>query len=106
MAAVRVVCAVAGAGVCLSGLGGLALSMVLSDLGNGVTRVSEVALVPVPGEFGPEWEVSGHPIPGRVLDAVGVALGVLGRRACRCVLRGRVRSLSERQAQHLVWGVG
>lgn len=84
---------------CACVLGGAALSMVLVDLGNGVTRISEVAMVPLGGDVGEEWCDLDFPLPVRVRDAFVVALGLLGAWPCGCVFAGRARGVSDVAAE-------
>lgn len=92
--------------VCASGMGDQALSMVLTDMGNGVTRITEVEMVPLGGDAGEEWCDLEYPLVPRVRDALGVALGILGKWPCQCVVVGRARAISEVAAQVLVHVLG
>ncbi len=84
----------------------MALSMVLTDVGNGVTKITEVAMVPLGGDEGDGWCDLEFPLPARVRDAFGVALGLVGRWPCQCVLAGRMRAVSDAAALVVVRAVG
>lgn len=94
----------AGAGVeCAGFCGGGAVRLVLVDCGNGVTRIEGVERAEVPGEG---WEDVDWPLPGRVVDALGVALAHLGVEPCGCEVRARAQVEAAGRAVYVVWGVG
>lgn len=89
-----------------AGFDGMALSMTLSDRGNGVTRISGVSLVCVP--VGPldGWVPLVFPISLRVRDAVGVGLRLLGRCPCPGVPGGWCQCVTDADVEYLVYRVG
>lgn len=93
---------------CMAGMGTMALTMMLSDLGNGVTRVSRVALVPMLDSDQAKragWLPMVFPLTARVRDAIGLALGVLGLGSlcARCLPDGRCRYVTETDTEYMVW---
>lgn len=55
---------------------GFALSMVLTDMGNGVTRISGVRFVVAPLRCPPGWSALVLPLSPRVRDAIIVSRGL------------------------------
>jgi len=88
----------------LSIVGGGGLSLVLSDMGNGVTRVSDVACVAKPSAG---WCAARFPLPSRVFDAVCTALGLVScpPLCTGCVPDGRLRWMDEAHTEYVVWPV-
>jgi hypothetical protein len=87
------------------GFGGMALAMVLSDLGNGVVRISGVCLVSVPLCVPAGWSLLSVPLTLRVRDSVMVALGLLGRSECGSRPGGVCRSMSDDATEYMVYAV-
>ena len=85
---------------------GLALSMVLTELPNGVVRVSRYSLVPAPLECPEGWEVLSVPLSARVVDCVGIALGLLGRALCSGALGGFGLALDDLDVEYLICLLG
>lgn len=88
------------------GFGDMALAMMLTDRGNGVVRISGVRLVAIPLICPVGWSPLVFPISSRVRDAVGVGLGLLGRRPCPGVPGGWCQSVSDADVEYLVYRVG
>ena len=87
-------------------LRGMALSLTISDLGNGVVSIGGVSRVAVPVVACPEgWEPLASPMPDRVRDAVGCSLASLHARSIcgTCVPAGRCRCLVGDDTEYLVW---
>jgi hypothetical protein len=89
----------------VTGFGGMALAMVLSDRANGVVRVSRVCLVSVPVSVPIGWSVLSAPLTLRVRDSIIVALGLLGRSECGSRPGGVCRSASDDATEYMVYAV-
>lgn len=87
------------------GLGEMALVMVLSDLGNGVVRISRIRLVDKPAEDPPDWEALQLPLSLRVRDAICEALAYLGLLSCGGILGGVCRQVGDDDAEYMVYRV-
>lgn len=85
-----------------------AVSLVLRDMGNGVTRVLHAALIEggvPPPEFFEVFEGCEVPVPlcGKLSDALGSAVLAMGGDAAREYVGGYMRPLTEEITEFLVW---
>ena len=82
---------------------GVAVRFTVTDIGNGVYRVGGVFLSPVLPQSGEDgWEGVCVPLPSKVADGFGVALGVLGLLA-NGVPSGLVRAKGDFCAEYALW---
>ena len=83
------------------------VSLVLRDMGNGVTRLLHMAIVPQvpPKEFFEVFGVCEVPVPltGRVGDAMDYAVRCLDLDPVREVSGGIMRPLTEDITEYLIW---
>lgn len=85
-----------------------AVSLVLRDMGNGVTRILHFAAVRgslPPREFFDVFATSDVPVPmlGRVADAAAIAASELWLDSGPCFAHGYMRPLTEDITEFLLW---